>query len=70
MISELKQEFDYSDYATIPSDLQRYEMLDGELLVNPTPSPLHRVCRNGWRGNSRHTLSTGVAARYSTRHSV
>ena len=42
MISGLKQKLDYSDYAAIPSDRNRYEVLDGELLVTPAPSPLHQ----------------------------
>lgn len=38
----LKQKLDYSDYAAIPDDGSRYEMLDGDLLVTPAPSPLHQ----------------------------
>jgi Uma2 family endonuclease len=38
----LKQKLDYSDYAGIPPDGKRYEILDGELYVTPAPSPLHQ----------------------------
>jgi Uma2 family endonuclease len=34
--------FDYSDYARFPDDGNRYEVLDGEVLVTPAPSPLHQ----------------------------
>ncbi len=32
----------YSDYAAIPDDGKRYEVLEGGLLVTPAPSPLHQ----------------------------
>src|SRR3990172_9661557 len=38
----LKQKLDYSDYACIPPDGKRYEILEGELYVSPAPSPLHQ----------------------------
>lgn len=38
----LKQTLDYGDYAAIPSDGRRYELLEGELYVTPAPSPLHQ----------------------------
>jgi len=41
-IMALKQRLDYSDYAAIPPDRNRYEVLDGELLVTPAASPLHQ----------------------------
>jgi Uma2 family endonuclease len=34
--------FDYSDYARFPDDGNRYEVLDGEVLVTPAPSPMHQ----------------------------
>jgi Uma2 family endonuclease len=42
MITGLKQRLDYSDYASIPPDGKRYEILEGELYVTPAPSPLHQ----------------------------
>lgn len=39
MITGLKQKLDYSDYAGIPPDRSRYEILDGDLYVTPAPSP-------------------------------
>jgi len=42
MITGLKQKLDYDDYARIPPDRNRYEILEGELYVTPAPSPLHQ----------------------------
>jgi Uma2 family endonuclease len=42
MVIGLKQTLDYSDYAGIPPDGNRYEILEGELYVTPAPSPLHQ----------------------------
>lgn len=42
MVRHLKQKLDYSDYAAIPTDRNRYEILDGELVVTPAPTPLHQ----------------------------
>ncbi len=39
---ELRYDWDYSDYARLPDDGNHYEVLDGELLVTPSPSPLHQ----------------------------
>jgi len=41
-ISGLKTKLDYSDYAEIPSDGKRYELLEGDLHVTPALSPLHQ----------------------------
>jgi len=38
----LKQKLDYSDLAVAPDDGYRYEILEGDLLVTPAPSPLHQ----------------------------
>ncbi len=38
----IKTKLDYSDYAGIPPDRNRYEIVDGDLLVTPAPSPLHQ----------------------------
>ena len=32
----------YDDYAAIPADGKRYELLAGELYVNPAPTPFHQ----------------------------
>lgn len=42
MITGLKQKLDYSDYAGIPTDCNRYELLEGDLYVTPAPSPRHQ----------------------------
>ncbi len=41
-ISGLKTKLDYLDYAEIPSDGKRYELLEGDLHVTPASSPLHQ----------------------------
>lgn len=35
-------EWTYSEYARLPDDGNRYEVLDGEVLVTPAPTPLHQ----------------------------
>jgi len=32
----------YADYARFPDDGNRYEVIDGEVLVTPSPSPMHQ----------------------------
>ena len=39
MITGIKQKLDYDDYAGIPPDRNRYEIIEGELYVTPAPSP-------------------------------
>jgi Uma2 family endonuclease len=38
----LKTRLDYDDYAAIPVDGRRWELVDGEPQVSPAPSPLHQ----------------------------
>jgi len=42
MTTGLKQILDYDDYARIPPDGKRYEILEGDVHVTPAPSPLHQ----------------------------
>lgn len=42
MESGLKTRLDYDDYAAIPADGLRWELLDGEPHVTPAPSPFHQ----------------------------
>ena len=42
MATELKRKLEYEDYARLPDDGKRHEILDGELYVTPAPSPLHQ----------------------------
>lgn len=42
MAPELRRKLDYSDIAAAPDDGKRYELLQGELFVNPAPSPIHQ----------------------------
>ncbi len=39
---EMNRKLDYSDYAAIPDDGKRYELLEGSLFVTPAPSPIHQ----------------------------
>lgn len=36
------EEWTYSEYARLPDDGNRYEVLDGEVLVTPAPTPMHQ----------------------------
>jgi Uma2 family endonuclease len=38
----LKHVLDYEDYAAIPPDGKRYELLAGDVHVTPAPTPLHQ----------------------------
>jgi Uma2 family endonuclease len=38
----LKEVLDYDDYAAIPPNGKRYELLEGNVHVTPAPSPLHQ----------------------------
>ena len=42
MGSELRRKLDYSDYVAAPADGKRYEILEGDLVVTPAPSPAHQ----------------------------
>lgn len=46
MAHELKRKLDYSHVLATPNDGKRYELVQGELFVNPAPNPVHqRVSR-------------------------
>lgn len=42
MATRLNRKLGYEDFARLPDDGKRYEVLDGELYVTPAPSPLHQ----------------------------
>ena len=42
MAPELKRKLDYSDLVATPDDGKRYELVQGELFVTPSPSPVHQ----------------------------
>lgn len=42
MTTRLKSKLDYSDYADLPNDGKRYEIIDGDLYVTPAPGPAHQ----------------------------
>ena len=47
----------YDDYLALPDDGRRYEILDGELYVSPTPFIRHQlVSQNLFRILDRHVL--------------
>ena len=41
-IEETPGEWTYSEYARLPDDGNRYEVVDGEVLVTPAPTPHHQ----------------------------
>ena len=46
MSFELKRKLDYSDLVATPDDGKRYELVEGDLFVTPSPNPVHqRVSR-------------------------
>lgn len=42
MATRLNRKLDYEDFARLPDDGKRYEILDGELYVTAAPSPFHQ----------------------------
>ena len=42
MAPELRRKLDYSDLLVTPSDGKRYELVQGDLFVNPSPNPVHQ----------------------------
>jgi len=42
LFPELKPKLDYSDLEATPEDGKRYELVEGALLVTPSPSPMHQ----------------------------
>ncbi len=68
MMPGLKPKLDYSDYASIPPDGKRYEILDGELCVTPAPSPLHqRVSRRLQRQLEDYFHARGLGEVFNAR---
>jgi Uma2 family endonuclease len=50
----------YADYAALPDDGKRYELIDGELVVNPAPVPRHQfIVRNVLRALDNYFHSHG-----------
>jgi Uma2 family endonuclease len=53
----------YDDYASIPNDGRRYEVLDGELCMTPSPTPRHQaVSRNLQRILDNHIVARGLGS--------
>src|SRR6185369_13499065 len=54
-------EWTYSEYARLPDDGNRYEVIDGELCVTPSPGPLHqRVAANLFMELFKYVKDTGA----------
>ena len=66
MATELKRKLDYDDYARLPDDGKRHEILDGELYVTPAPSPSISASPSGYNVSSRIISRRGGWARCST----
>ena len=61
MVQGLTQKLEYDDLAHTPDDNRRYELLDGALLVTPSPRPLHqRVSKRLQRQLEVHFEETGL----------
>lgn len=41
-VDELGLRFTYDDYAQLPSDGKRYEVINGEVIVTPAPTTIHQ----------------------------
>lgn len=61
MATRLTRKLDYEDYARLPDDGQRHEILDGQHYVTPAPSPLHqRVSKRLQRKLEDHFEARGL----------
>ncbi|MBI4635418.1 MAG: Uma2 family endonuclease [Candidatus Rokubacteria bacterium] len=61
MSRRINQPLTYEDYARLPSDRNRYELLAGVLHVTPAPSPLHqRVSKRLQRRLEAHFEARGL----------
>ncbi len=51
----------YTDYAALPVDGRRYEIMDGVLLMAPAPSPIHQNAANWFAFYlTQHVVLTGL----------
>ncbi len=53
-----RKKYTYSDYAEMPDDGNRYEIIDGELILVPVPTTIHQMVS----GNIDYELRTFVKA--------
>jgi Uma2 family endonuclease len=51
----------YADYAALPDDGRRYQLLDGELVMNPSPTRWHQAVSGELHSRLReHVVSRGL----------
>jgi len=61
MPTETSTKLTYEDYVNLPDDGNRYEIIDGELYVNPSPNTKHQiVLRNLFRALDRYVEQSGA----------
>jgi hypothetical protein len=71
MTVTLKRRLDYEDYAGIPPDRNRYEIIDGDFFVTPAhPLRFTSACRDGSSASWRTTFTLADLARSSTLRSI
>ena len=59
MAAQTSTKLTYEDYVNLPDDGKRYEIIDGELYVNPSPNTKHqRVLMNLIRALDRYVQDT------------
>ncbi len=60
MATETSTRMTYEEYLKLPDDGKHYEIIDGELLVNPAPIPTHqRIVGRIWFALYRHFVAHG-----------
>ena len=59
----------YEDYRKTP-DYERWELLNGELIMPPSPSTAHQRFPVDWRDGSTRSWRRGTLGRCSTRPST
>ena len=64
MTTRLNRKLQYEDYARLPADGKRYEILDGDLYVTAAPSPFHqRLSKRFQRPRARGLLRSARLGR-------
>ena len=66
MATRLNRKLGYEDFAQLPDDGKRYEVLDGELCVTPSPSPVHQRLSKRLQRRLEDYFEPGDSERSST----